>query len=142
MEQEVKSIFSFKKGDNITRLEPINYKDGTPADYGLVGKKVKFLGILNASIYLSRQMELNDFLSMIFGGSGNVNFQLPLEVAKEGWGDYIEPDFIEEGESILFDNEEILQKEIERAIGSDDYEKADRLKKKLEEYKNNNKKGS
>jgi hypothetical protein len=134
MKQEEKTIYDFKKGDVITRVKPLIGDSGPlgDKDYSLVGKKVTFLGIANASVYLSKP---GDFLTSLLLGKETITIQLPLELAENGWADYIEPDFIDSDAPILED-EESIKKEIGKAVKEDDYERANALKKKLEEIKN------
>lgn len=134
MKQEEKSIYNFKKGDIITRIKPVLDEMGNK-DYTLVGKRVTFKGIANASVYLSREA---DFLTSIFVGKDNFTIQVPLELYELGWADYIEPDFIDE-DSPIFDDEKSLHDEIQKAVKEDNYERADMLKKRLEELKNKKK---
>ncbi len=54
MKQQSKSIYDFKKGDIITRLEPMVDEDGYK-DFSLVGAKLTFVGIANACAYLVRK---------------------------------------------------------------------------------------
>ena len=136
MSQKEKRIYEFKKGDIIVKLKPLMDSQDGFKDYSLVGKKVVFLGIANASVYLSKAA---DFLTKMFMGIDNNTIQLPLELWEDGWGYYVEPDFIEE-ESPIMEDEGYLKEQIEEAIKTDDYEKADRLKKKMEELKDRRKK--
>jgi len=131
MNQEEKSVYNFKKGDIITRIKPIlgNYGlNNVDKDYSLIGKKIKFLGIANASVYLSKKA---DFITSFFLGNDEIVFQIPLELCEDGWAFYVEPDFKEAIKNDDFEKVEILKKKLE--------EKAEILKKKLEEIKNNKK---
>lgn len=136
MKQTEKSIYEFKKGDIITRLKPA-LDDTGHKDYDLVGKKITFMGIANASIYLSRKADL---LASLFVGKDSFTIQLPLELYDEGWAEYIEPDFIEDDSSID-DYEKSLDNELQKAVKEDNYERADMLKKKIDELKNKKDKG-
>ena len=129
MNQEYKSIYGFKKGDIITRLDPTLSEDGFK-DFSLVGVKLKFLGIANACVYLSRP---SNPIFKILLGEDNTQLKIPIALCEEGWSDYIEPSFLEEREE---SNEFfILEKEIEKAIKEEDYFKAEELKKKMEKLK-------
>jgi len=132
MKQETKSIYDFKKGDAITRLKPILYADGEK-DFTFVGKNLTFMGIANASVYLSKDA---DFLTAIFTGRSSFTIQLPLEICEEGWAEYIKPDFLE-GEEFILDDEEDINFKIKDALDEENYELAERLKKKLEELRKN-----
>lgn len=136
MKQEEKSIYDFKKGDQITRLKPIIYPDGEKA-FEFVGKSLTFMGIANASVYLSKEA---DFLASLFIGKDRFTIQLPLEICEDGWGDYIKPDFLDEEDGPVLDDEEKVQKQIKKAIQEDDFEKASELKKKLEQIRKNREK--
>jgi len=128
MNQKVNKIYKFKKGDIITKLLPIIDHREDFKDYGLVGKKVTFLGIANASIYLSRE---SDFFTKMFSGMDRSTIQLPLDLWEDGWGYYIEPNFLED-KSPIIEDEGHLMRQIEQASGSDNFELANILKKRLE----------
>ena len=136
MKQKEKSIYDFKKGDTITRLKPITYADGE-RDFAFVGKAITFLGIANASIYLSKEA---DFFTSLFTGKEKFTIQLPLEICEDGWGDYIKPDFLEDADGPILDDEEKIQEQIKKAIKEDNFEKADELKKKLDKIRKNREK--
>jgi len=133
MRQEEKIIYDFRKGDLITRIKPILGESGPlgDKDYSLVGKKITFLGIANASVYLSKPA---DFLVAMFTGKDELTFQLPVELCEDGWAFYTEPDFLD-SDSLPMDSEEKLKEEIRKAVKDDNFEKAEMLKKKLEEIK-------
>ncbi|MCF7815361.1 MAG: hypothetical protein K9N40_12875 [Candidatus Cloacimonetes bacterium] len=136
MKQEEKTIYNFQKGDSITRIKPIIYQDGEK-DFTFVGKQLTFMGIANASVYLSKEA---DMLTSLFTGKDKFTIQLPIETCKTGWADYIEPDFLEEGDELFIDDEEKIKKKINNALSEEDYELAERLKKKLEEIRKNGEK--
>lgn len=82
-------ITEFKKGDRITRIEPIEMvvSDGigigfgfggtrTEKDYHLVGKEVIFIGVANGLVYYNLNGE---FSSDLVGRYG------------EGWAKYVDP---------------------------------------------------
>lgn len=124
-------IFEFKKGDVITRVLPIvDSEEGFP-DYSFVGKEFIFLGIANASIYLSREL---DFLSQLFMGIDRHSIQIPMGIYEDGWEFFVKPDFLDD-ESPLIDDEERIQIQIQKAAENQEFEKADILQKKLEELK-------
>ena len=135
MKQEEKSIYDFKKGDLITRLKPIVYQDGEK-DFAFVGKQLTFMGIANASVYLSKD---SDFFTAIFTGKDHFTIQLPLEICEEGWAEYVVPDFLDQ-DNLVLDNEEKIKAKIKSALDEEDYELAERLKRKLEEIKKNREK--
>lgn len=133
MEQKRLDIYSFKKGDVITRVEPIlmsgeeGYKD-----YSLVGLEIIFMGIANASIYISRE---TDFFTKMFMGRENSVIQIPLELAEKGWSFYEVPSFLE-GQKPLISSENILKKKLDQAIKTDNYEEAMRIRKELDKLRN------
>jgi len=133
MIQGEKTIYDFRKGDQITRIKPILGDPGTlgDKDYSLVGKKVTFLGIANASVYLSKAA---DFLISMFTGKEELTFQIPVELCEDGWAFYTEPDFLDP-DSLPMDSEEKLKEELMKAVKDDNFERAEMLKKKLEEIK-------
>jgi len=134
MKQEEKRIYDFQKGDVITRIRPMTGEAGAlgEKDYSLVGKKVTFLGIANASVYISKAA---DFLMSIFLGKDEFTVQLPLELCEDGWSYYTEPDFLDSDALPSLDNEKSLVAEIGKAVEEDNFERAEMLKKKLEELK-------
>lgn len=138
MRQEEKRIYDFRKGDVITRIKPIIGEAGTIAerDYSLVGKKITFLGIANASVYLSKAA---DFLVTLFLGKDEFTIQLPIELCEDGWAYYTEPDFLDSQDLPPLDNEKNLKDEIRKAVEDDNFERAEMLKKKLEDLQNSKK---
>jgi hypothetical protein len=124
-------IFEFKKGDLITRIKPIKDLEEGSDDYTFVGKKLTFLGIANASIYLSREM---DFISKLLTGIDKHSVQIPIGIFEDDWEYFVEPDFLDD-ESPLIDDEDRLQIQIQKAADNQEFEKADFLKKKLDELK-------
>ena len=131
-EQEELNIYNFKRGDIITRLKPITDEIGEK-DYSLIGAKLSFLGIANASIYISRPL---DVLTMLFsGGRTTQTIKLPLELWQNGWGYYIEPDFLDEDLGLDISEEQALQDQIDQAIIEENYQKAEVLKKRLDKIK-------
>ena len=138
MEQKELDIYAFKKGDIITRLSPMTDEIGEK-DYTFIGHKVKFLGIANASIYLARPL---DVLTILFsGGRTSHTIQVPLELWKNGWAFYIEPDFLDDEGGLILDEEAAIQDEIDQAIVEDNFEKAEILKRRLLKLKKNREDG-
>lgn len=134
MKQEEKKIYDFKKGDEITRLRPIIYEGGSK-DYSFVGKKIQFLGIANASVYLAKD---SDFFTSILTGKNHFTMQIPLEICEDGWAFYVTPDFLDEhdlDEGFELTEEEKLEYEIMKATETEEYEKIAILKKKLDNLK-------
>lgn len=138
-EQVEVDIYTFKKGDEITRLKPMVDEMGEK-DYTFIGSRVKFMGIANASIYLSRDL---DVLTMLFsGGRTSQVIKVPLELWEKGWAYYVEPDFLDEDEmGFEVDEEAVIQDQIDQAVIEDNFEKAEVLRKRLEELKKQKKDG-
>ena len=124
-EQKQVSIYKFKKGDIITRIRPMVDETGEK-DYTFIGGKITFMGIANASIYISRPL---DFLAMIFSGRNEQVVQLPLELWEAGWAFYMEPDFLDAEPEMDIENQ--LEFELEQAKLDENFEKAELIKKEL-----------
>lgn len=133
MKQVSKTIYDFRKGDIITRLEPMVDDDGFK-DFSLVGTKLSFVGIANACVYLSKR---SDPLTKIFLGQDNIQIKLPLALCEKGWAEYVEPDFGQENPIDNFTDEQAITTEIQKAVEEEDYFRAEALKKKLEEITKN-----
>jgi hypothetical protein len=158
-----KSIYDFKNGDIITRIEPVEYKEdsifGKLKDPMYVGTKFIFLGIANGCLYLQRgDIDKTSIFASIFG----LVLKLDIYTWEKGWDFYKEPVFLkdlsinknridedeiplsvndDELKSIfLEESEKEIQKSIDKAIKKEDYTKAAYFKKKLDElnkHKNN-----
>jgi hypothetical protein len=130
MEQNIETIYKFKKGDIITRLLPVKDSTNGSLDYSLVGKKLIFLGIANASVYLT--YENANFLLQLFIGKESQTLNYPLALVEAGWGFYVEPDFLI---TETINNEVTIQKQLDKAVENQEFEKAEELKRKLDELK-------
>lgn len=149
------NIRDFKKGEIITRVMPSKpYSTGGDEvpDYSFIGSKFVLLGILNGCIYVEKHNPSNIFMSLIFGASGPTKsvLKLPVTLWEEGWEMYVDPteefgleeviEFIED----LVDNNKnkktSLEEKLEEAIKNDDFEKAEEIKKKIENLRNKNNK--
>jgi hypothetical protein len=132
----MKNIYEFKKGDFITKIDPVLDPETGRKDYSLVGKKLEFRGIANASIYLKKDV---DALMSMFLGTGNFTIQIPLEIWADGWAYYDEPEFMndEDGKAETPKNNKQaeIEWEISKAIKDEDFEKASELKEKLKRLK-------
>ena len=137
----MKSIYEFKKGDVITRVNPGKalgrsiFNPEGQGDRSYQGDKLIFVGIANGCIYLKRTnaLELQIF--------GDKMIDLELDIFSEGWNYYIDPN------SLLGDIEETilistggLKEAIEKAIAEENYEAAEKLTKLLEKEINKKKK--
>jgi len=131
MKQEEVDIFEFKKGDIITRIKPIVDLDTGYKDYTLIGRKLIFMGIANATIYLAQEF---DFLAKIFLGMDKNVIQLPVDLWPTGWSYHIEPDFLDE-DSMLVDDEQRMQEQLNFAIENQHFEKAEDIRKKLDKLR-------
>jgi hypothetical protein len=127
----MKSIYEFKKGDNIVRITPAKPCGGgmfTPEgvrDRSYIGERMIFAGIANGCVYLRRT---NKFERKMFGDK---LVDLPLDIWDDGWDYYIDPSNLLE--SIL--PEEALEDRLKRALVQEDYELAEKLKKLIEDKK-------
>jgi hypothetical protein len=126
MNQKPKTIYDFRKGDIITRLEPMVDDDGYK-DFSLVGAKLTFVGIANACLYLSKK---SDPISKIFLGQDIIQIKLPLALCEKGWAKYIEPDFLDSSPDDMTEVQAI-EEEIQKAVENEDYFKAEALKNRL-----------
>ena len=125
----MKTIYDFKKGDEIVRIipaKPIN----NIGDRSYMGDKMIFVGIANGQIYLKRnnQLEINLF--------GDILTNLSLDKWDEGWDSWVDPLTLEENdidpihiENRLFD-----------ALSREDYVEAEKLKNILININNKNEK--
>lgn len=131
MKQEEVDIFEFQKGDIITRIKPISDPETGVKDYAFVGKKLIFMGIANATIYLAQEF---DFLAKLFLGMDKNVIQLPVDLWPTGWAYHIEPDFLDE-DSMIIGNESRMKEQLDLAIENQNFEKAEDLRRKLEELR-------
>ena len=156
------SIYDFKKGDIITRIEPSKPIPGLEIeevrDRGYIGSPLKFLGVANGCVYVERyeknkgdyddMPEIGKFFKVMLGkGIGPIN--LPLDMWDQGWTYYIDPYDIESydiGKKLderfqdPLDNEmniskKDLENQLKSALSKEDYELADKIKKKLKNFK-------
>ena len=87
----MKSIYEFKKGDNIVRITPAKPCGGgmfTPEgvrDRSYIGERMIFAGIANGCVYLRRT---NKFERKMFGDK---LVDLPLDIWDDGWDYYMDP---------------------------------------------------
>jgi hypothetical protein len=153
MKQKAMSIYDFKKGDIITRIEPSKPIPGLEMDEirdrAYIGIAMKFLGIANGCVYVERyerggNSEFEDmpeigrfFKAMIGGGSGPIN--LPIDMWDEGWSYYIDPYEISDEQSKFNESLEKyelaeLNKKLKQALADEDYEKAEMIKKRLKKF--------
>ncbi len=117
----MKTIFEFKKGDKITRIKPANGF----GDRSYMGDELVLIGIANGQIYFKNN---NRFMNNILGEEHISN--VALDLWSEGWIEYVDPKTLLEGQEDVISNLSI-EKQIEIAVENEDYELAERLKRKL-----------
>ena len=121
----MKTIYEFKKGDEIVRIIPakplIDIMGKEMRDRSYLGEKMIFAGIANGQIYIKR----TDYLSIQLFGDKLVD--LPLDLWDEGWGYWVDPETLLE--NIISD--ETLEKKLNKALSEEDYELANKIKKLL-----------
>jgi len=121
----MKTIYEFKKGDKIVRVEnakPIG-GDGI-RDRSYVGEKMIFAGIANGVIYLKPTTMISTFLA----GKDKL-MDLPLDTWDEGWDYWVDP-------NTLLDNildEKQIKSKLSEALDEENYELADKLKNMLKD---------
>ena len=127
-----KSIYEFKKGDYIVRVEPTTpigesmFGEPGVRDRSYLGQKQEFLGILNGCIYV------RPCGTSWFDKKDNMR-NLPLDVFSDGWDAWVDPKILLEPTNNTRMNipTSELKKRIELALENEDYELADKLNKKL-----------
>jgi len=123
----MKTIYEFKKGDEIVRVEnakPI--QEGGIRDRSYVGEKMIFAGIANGVIYLKPTTIISTFLA----GKEKL-MDLPLDTWDEGWDHWVDP-------NTLLDNildEKQIKSKLSEAIAEENYELANKLQKMLNDTK-------
>lgn len=129
------NINEFKKGDEIVRTKPAKSIGGTMfnplsgetiervGDRSYMGEKMIFAGIANGQIYVQR----TDALDMKLFGDKLID--LSLDLWSEDWEIWVDPTSLKENIQPKAD----LEAQIKEAIKVEDYELAERLKKKLSE---------
>lgn len=152
--QKPQTIYNFKKGDYITRVIPGRpSSNGFDNTYEFIGEKLKFVGILNGSIYLEKYMgNLNEVFSFIFGQPKNSKdskesksttiINIPLDLWEDGWAKFIDPnkEFGLDSKTSIYSSQESneiesLKIKLNNAIEEDEYEEAETVKKKIEKLK-------
>ena len=137
----MKTIYDFNKGDEIVRIQPakecINLNGISFRDRSYLGEKLIFVGVTNGQIYFKRT---ESFALSIFGDK---LYNLSLDIWDEGWNFYIDPnkffvkelrkEKLEKIESEIKLDKSILEEQLKKAIETENYELAEKLKKKLEE---------
>ena len=122
----MKTIYEFKQGDEVVRIEPAKPLNSLISgelirDRSYVGEKFIFHGIANGMIYLKPEDTNSIFLS-------NDNFvELPLDYWDEGWNYWKDPKNITQNHI----PRSLIKQKLEEALGEENYEFADELKKLL-----------
>ena len=125
----MKTIYEFKKGDEIVRIipaKPIN----NIRDRSYMGDKMIFVGIANGQIYLKPTKELDLHL---FGDSLS---NLSLDIWDEGWDIWVDP-------LTLYENDidpTHIENRLFDALSREDYIEAEKLKDILTNINNKNEK--
>ena len=133
----MKSIYEFKKGDVITRVEPSAplgkggfFQEEGFQDRSYVGDKLIFVGIANGNIYCKRTCPFE--LKIL--GEGLVD--MALDIFSDGWDLWIDPlTLLEDIDETLYVSTDNLQEAINKAIEEENYEAANKLKKLLDKKK-------
>ena len=140
----MKTIYEFKKGVEIVRVQPAKSLgpmislSGAVIDGGgdrsYIGEKMTFIGIANGCIYYKRE---DKFLGD--EDANKIKF-LSLDCWSEGWELYINPNSLLEGtanNSSEIDNlaKEAIEQRLQKAVADEDYELAEKLKTKLQTFK-------
>ena len=133
----MKSIYEFKKGDIITRVEPSKtlgkggfFSDEGFQDRSYVGDKLIFVGIANGNIYCKRTCPFE--LKIL--GEGLID--MALDIFSDGWDLWIDPlTLLEDIDETLYVSTDNLQEAINKAIEEENYEAANKLKKLLDKKK-------
>jgi hypothetical protein len=116
----MKTIYEFKKGDEIVRVQPSKQF----GDRSYMGEKLIYIGIENGQIYCKRTNELE---LAIFGDK---LIDLDVDLWDSGWDLFIDPKKLLEGFEPKMDASTI-EEQIKKAIKNEDYELAEKLKLKL-----------
>jgi len=133
----MKSIYEFKKGDIITRVEPSKtlgkggfFSDEGFQDRSFIGEKFIFVGIANGNIYCKRTCptELKIF--------GDKLVDLALDIFTDGWDKWVDPySLLVDMDETIYVSTDNLQEAIDKAIEEENYEAANKLKKLLDKKK-------
>lgn len=121
METISKSIYSFKRGDEIVRIQP---SKGC-GDRSYLGEKLTFIGCLNGNIYL--EVQPNSFMAQILKEKQLI---LPLDIWSDDWDYYIDPKELFSKETTV--NLKYLQTLLNKAVTEEDFETAEKIKKQIE----------
>jgi len=139
MKQEPHSIYDFRPGDIVTRIEPtaiINqsmFMGGLDYDCSYIGEKLVFLGIANGCAYFEPTYSFSYMLE-----KGNP-ISLPVYKFEHGWAHFIDPvtfiAIMAKTKYVSMSDVELLGK-LDEALSTEDYEEASRIQHEM-----NNRKG-
>jgi hypothetical protein len=128
----MKSIFEFKKGDRVVRVEPTRALGqslfGGPGvrDRSYIGDQLIFVGIANGCAYFKRTDRVE--IAIL----GNKLIDLSLDIFDEGWDYYIDPNkLLEDIDDVVGISKEHILDQISKALACENYELAAKLKKQL-----------
>ena len=136
------NIREFKKGQSVVRTEPakslgnsIHFLTGElislGGDRSYLGEELIFVGIANGKAYFK---PISKFHTMIFGDE---LLGLPLDIWSDGWELYVNPNtLLESEETIINLSKDNLETELESALKNEDYEKAEKIRKLIENLDN------
>jgi len=139
----MKTVYKFKKGDEVVRIIPakslgdmIGLMGETierGGDRSYMGEKLIFQGIANGQAYFKRTTEFE--LKMF----GDKLLSLSLDIWDEGWAMWVNPETAFENGDTIVKSKTVSKKDIEKqlkeAIRVEDYELADKLQSKLDKIK-------
>ena len=146
-------IYEFEKDDIITRIEPSkpypNLYGAPETDRAFLGKPYKFVGIANGCLYIklhteeitnkkTDEMDASSLLNFFTGYVSNRLINLPLDIWDDGWSHYIDPEKMFGDKEVVDDlsnlKKEELKKRLKKALNTESYEEAERIKKELLKY--------
>ena len=126
----MKTIYEFKQGDEVVRVEAAKsltnvFGKESIRDRSYLGEKFIFQGIANGVIYLKPTNKTTAWIIK------EKFVDLRLDIWDEGWEYWVDPMSITKNHIPKY----IIEEQINKAIDSENYELADRLKKQLKNVK-------
>jgi hypothetical protein len=134
MKQEPKSIYDFKPGDIVTRIEPVvkinpmMFMGGIEYDGEYVGEKLVFIGIANGCAYF----EATDAFTYLLEKGKPIS--LPIHKFENGWAHYIDPiTIVNAMPRSKYDSmsDTALVCDLDSAIEKEEYEEASRIQHEI-----------
>lgn len=137
MRQEPKSIYDFKSGDIVTRIEPAALVSGgmdfmmpnVRYDCSYIGEKLVFVGTANGCAYF----EATESFSYLLEKGQPIS--LGLHRFSEGWAHYIDPRTLVDAKPVskyASMSDTALVAELDGAIADDKYEEASRIQHEID----------